>query len=170
MIERADKLNNQALILASKGNYKDAIACLQRAVTIDNDNHLVWYNLGVTYRNSGDMVNAINSFRKAHELNYYDEEILEALGTTCMQANKIQDALNYCYEGIEINSENPHFWNLLGVVHFKSEQFEKASDAFQNAVILNPYYEDAIFNLRDTYSELKNEKGVAECQKRLNEL
>ena len=35
MIERADKLNNQALILASKGNYKDAIACLQRAVTIE---------------------------------------------------------------------------------------------------------------------------------------
>lgn len=170
MIERADKLNNHALILASKGNYKDAIACLKRAVTIDNNNHLVWYNLGVTYRNSGDMENAVNSFRKAHELNYYDEEILEALGTACVQANKMQDALNYCYEGIDINTENPHFWNLLGVVHFKKDEFEKASEAFQNAVILNPYYEDAIYNLRDTYQELKNEKGVAECQKRLNEL
>ena len=94
MIERADKLNNHALILASKGNYKDAIACLQRAVTIDNNNHLVWYNLGVTYRNAGDMENAVSSFKKAHELNCYDEEILEALGTACLQANKMQDALN----------------------------------------------------------------------------
>jgi len=170
MIERVDKLNNHALILASKGNYPDAIACLKRAITIDNNNHLVWFNLGVTYRNSGDITNAIKAFKTAHQLNYYNEEILEALATTCITGNRLQEAISYSQEGIEINSENPHFWNLMGVVYFKQNDFENASEAFQNAVFLNPYYDDALFNLRDTYSELKNTAGVAECQKRIDEL
>ena len=35
MIERADTLNNQAIILASDGAYNEAIACFKRAIVLD---------------------------------------------------------------------------------------------------------------------------------------
>ena len=43
--ETAEKLNNQAIILASHGEYTEAIACFVHALTIENDNSLLWFNL-----------------------------------------------------------------------------------------------------------------------------
>ena len=40
MLENSEKLNNQAVHLASKGEYEDAIACLKRAITVENSNYL----------------------------------------------------------------------------------------------------------------------------------
>ena len=65
MTERPDKLNNQAILLASGGEYTEAIACFKRAIIIQRDNYLLWYNLGVTYRDSGDLKNAVSALEKA---------------------------------------------------------------------------------------------------------
>ena len=43
MTERADKLNNHAIILAADGEYTEAIACFKRAIIIQRDNYLLWY-------------------------------------------------------------------------------------------------------------------------------
>lgn len=170
MIEKPDKLNNQAIILASDGNYAEAIACFKRAIIIEGNNSLLWYNLGITYRDAGDLENANNSFVKAHNIEPENQDVLEALATNCLMQNQLKETMDYCYEGLRINIDNAHFWNLLGIANFKSEDFGTACDAFETAVILNPYYEDALYNLRDTYAELRNKAGVSECQKRLNEL
>ena len=66
MIERSDVLNNQAISLASEGNFKDAIACFKRAIFIEKENHLLWYNLGITYRDAGDLSNAKKSLETAY--------------------------------------------------------------------------------------------------------
>ena len=55
MTERPDQLNNQAIIFAKDGNYNDAIQCFKRAIIIDSDNSLLWYNLGVTYTVMGEL-------------------------------------------------------------------------------------------------------------------
>ena len=65
MLENCEKLNNQAINLASKGNFEEAIACLKRAITIEKENYLLWYNLGITYRDAGDLYNAKVSVEKA---------------------------------------------------------------------------------------------------------
>ena len=55
MLERSDTLNNQAILLASDGAYNEAIACFKRAIVIDKENYLLWFNLGVTYRDAGNL-------------------------------------------------------------------------------------------------------------------
>lgn len=170
MIERPDKLNNHAIELASDGDFIGAIACFKRALTLEGDNSLLWYNLGITYRDSGDLDNAVNSFVKAYNLSPDNEEIIEVLATTYLHQNKYGAAKDYCFIGLELNEVNAHLWNLLGVINFKQEKYEDACEYFEAAVCINPYYEDAIFNLKDTYSELNNKTGVLECQKRLKEL
>ena len=167
MTERPDKLNNQAIILASDGNYNDAIACFKRAITIEKDNYLLWYNLGVTYRDSGDLEKARETLQNAHKIAPENEDILEALATICIELTHYSETLELVISGIELNDSNPHFWNLLGVVYFKTEDYNTAAEAFESAVILNPYYLDALYNLHDTYKELNNEFGVQECERKI---
>ena len=81
MRERADKLNNHAIILASDGEHTEAIACFKRAILIERNNYLLWYNLGITYRDSGDMENARSSLEKAHQIAPEKQDVLETLST-----------------------------------------------------------------------------------------
>jgi len=170
MIEQPDKLNNQAIQLSSEGDYDSAIACFKRAIILEQDNYLLWYNLGVTYRDAGEFSNARDALRKAYEMNSTNEDVVEALVTVCLQMERIQEAANIAKKGLQQDEYNSRFWNLLGVTYFQKEKYEEACTCFEDAVSLNPYYKDALFNLRDTYSQLGNKAGEAECAMRLSEL
>ena len=170
MTERPDQLNNQAIIFAKDGNYNDAIQCFKRAIIIDSDNSLLWYNLGVTYKDMGELKDAHEAFLKAFRINYENEDTIEALATCCIQMKRLAEAEHYSMIGLDTNEANPHFWNLMGVINFQKEDYKEAANFFEQAVFINPYYEDALINLRDTYEELGNKTGMTECQKKLNEL
>ena len=72
--------------------------------------------------------------------------------------------------GLLHNPDNPRIWNTVGVVYFNESDYISASEAFEHAITLNPYYYDAMFNLRDTYEELGNKAGYEECAERLKNL
>jgi tetratricopeptide (TPR) repeat protein len=168
--ETAEKLNNQAILLASNGDYTEAIACFMRALTIEKGNSLLWFNLGVTCRDAGNLDTAKDALVKAHEINKTDNEIIEALALVCYSLGDLDGTLNYCTEGLNDNPQNPHLWNTTGVVFFNRSQYKNACDAFEHAVSLNPYYYDALFNLCDTYEELGNKRGQQECAERMKEI
>ncbi len=170
MTENSENLNSQAIELASRGEYPEAIACFVRAISMDRTNYLLWYNLGVTYRDSGNLAGAKEALEKAYDLNDTDTDILESLSLICLSQGEFEDAFDYCTEGLSIHQENAHLWNTLGVLHFQKHNFDKASEAFESAVTIDPHYYDALFNLRDTYTELGNTIGAQECATRLSKL
>ena len=170
MIERADSLNNQAIILASDGAYNEAIACFKRAIVIDKGNYLLWFNLGVTYRDAGNLTDAENSLEMAFRIAPEKEDVGETYATICLMQKKFSKVQQICMETLDFNPINPHLWNLLGVTEFQQENYIEASNFFEQAVSINPYYMDALYNLRDTYSVLQNKKGEAACDARIKEL
>lgn len=170
MTENAEILNIQAIELASRGDFTEAIACFMRALRIEKSNSLLWYNLGITYRDLGDLETAKKTLLTAYEFDDTDEEILETLSLVCFARNEINEAFAYCAEGLEINSENAHVWNNLGVLYFTRSEYAQACEAFEKAVTLYPYYYDALYNLQDVYAELGNVAGKEDCQRRLSKL
>ena len=170
MLERSDTLNNQAIILASDGAYTEAIACFKRAIIIDKENYLLWFNLGVTYRDAGNLQDAENALETAYRIAPEKEDIAETFATICLMQKKFSKVQEICIDSLDYNPVNPHLWNLLGVTEFQKENFEEASNYFEQAVSINPYYTDALYNLRDTYSVLKNTKGEEACYARIKEL
>ncbi len=170
MRERPDKLNNHAIMLAADGEYSEAIACFKRAIIIEQNNYLLWYNLGITYRDSGDLEAARKALEKAHQIEPEKSDVIETLATICIQQENYVDALSFAREGLEDFSDNPALWNLTGVALFNLEEYETACESFETALCLNPYYSDALFNLRDTYTQLHNYTGAEECDKKLKEL
>lgn len=170
MREHSDKLNNQAISLATEGHYDEAIACLKRAVVLDRNNSLIWYNLGVTYRDQGKFDEARISLEKAFELNPQSEDICENLAFVCFRMDDKVSALKTVQEGIDYHPMSHRLWNLEGVIFFNDEKYDEAAEAFELAVSIFPFYEDALFNLCDTYEELGNIDGAAVCKMRLKEM
>ncbi|MCM1321557.1 MAG: tetratricopeptide repeat protein [Bacteroides sp.] len=170
MTESSENLNIQAIELASRGEYTEAIACYKRAITIDRENYLLWYNLGITYRDAGNLKLAREALIYSHSLEDTNEEVLETLAVICLTMEEFEAAFSYCAEALELNPDNAHVWNIIGVVYFSKGEYEQAASAFEQAVSLYPHYHDALFNLRDTYQELKNKKGVQECDIKLKQI
>lgn len=170
MKEQPEKLNNQAILLASDGDYTGAIACFKRAILIEKQNELLWFNLGLTYRDCGDFKNAIDCLKKARQISPENEDTISALVEIHIELNLFEEAQQYALEGLKINECNANLWNLLGITFFKLEDYTNAADNFELALTLNPYFKDALYNLRDTYSELGNKAGEKECNARLKEL
>lgn len=170
MRESSETLNNQAIELASKGEYKEAIACFIRAISMERQNYLLWYNLGITYRDAGKLEDAKAAINKAYLINPYDEEVIESLAALCFAMGHLDESFQYCVLGLDVNDANYHLWNTLGVVYFNQSDYGSASEAFEQALVINPYYYDALFNLRDTYTELGNASGAEDCNRRMKEL
>lgn len=170
MIEKPEVLNNQAIILASDGSFTEAIACFKRAITIEKNNYLLWYNLGITYRDAGELKKAKHALETAFSIQPKNEDVIETLATICLSLKELDKVADLCDQGISINSENPHFYNLMGVTLFQLESYKKAAELFEEAVFINPFYADGLYNLRDTYSVLKNKSGEQECERRLKEI
>jgi Flp pilus assembly protein TadD len=64
----ARPMNNLAVLLTQQKRYEDAIALLQRVATLEPQNEQAHYNLGITYRLSGDKVRAAAEFGAALKL------------------------------------------------------------------------------------------------------
>ncbi len=167
MLETSENLNNQAIELASQGDYAEAIACFQRAISIEKENYLLWFNLGLTYRDAGNINGARAALEKAYGINPVDEEVLETLAIICYSMSDFDEAFKYTAEGLNLNEENYRLWNTLGVLYFNQSDYGSASEAFEQALTINPYYYDSLFNLRDAYGEMGNTIGMIECSKRM---
>ncbi|MBQ0052544.1 MAG: tetratricopeptide repeat protein [Treponema sp.] len=170
MKETVVTLNLQAMELASKGDFSEAIACLKRALSLEKFNYLLWYNLGLTYRDAGEYKKSLHALEQAHQLNEDDDEVIEMLAIVCLNLGEMEEAHAYCSEGLQKNARNAHLWNTLGVIHFNCNEFEEACGAFEEAVTLNSYYYDALYNLRDTYEELGNQAGYQQCMLQMHNI
>ena len=170
MQESADFLNNQAIELASRGNFTEAIACYKRAITIERENSLLWFNVEVTYQKPGDLRAAKRAFSTALEMNPADEEAAEQLAIVCLERKEFMEAAEHCRFGLEQNPVNAHLWNTLGVIFFNQEEYPTAAESFERAVAIHPDDYDALDDFRDTYSELGNKAGEAVCEERRSKI
>ena len=170
MIEKAESLNNQAIMFAADGAFPEAIACFKRAIVIQKDNYLLWYNLGVTYRDAGELKKAQSALATAYSMAPENEDVIETYGTISLSLKDVRLVREICSSALDVNDSNPHFYNLAGVTYFQEEDYGTAAEFFEHAVYLNPYYLDALYNLKDTYFMLQNKAGADECEKRIKEI
>ena len=131
---------------------------------------MLWYNLALTYRDAGLKKEAKESLLKAHSIEPEDQDVIEELALNLFQSGNLDESIETCMKGLNLNPENYRLWNTRGVNLFNKGDYNEACESFENAVYLNPYYSDGLYNLRDTYKELGNKTGEAECNLKLHEL
>ena len=65
-----------------------------------------WFNLGVAYANSENILQAFISFKKASEIDPEDSSIWMNLGQTCEDMDDFLNALKYYKKAISLDEES----------------------------------------------------------------
>ncbi len=163
MQESAEYYNDTAVRLAMDGQHEEAIACLRKGLSLDPKNSTLWFNLALSSRAVGRLSDAKGALLKSAQANPLDVDVLDTLGIVLHESGDDADAEESYGHALEIDPGNGRVWNNYGVLLFGQSRFEEARKAFEKAVALVPDFDDALYNLRDTYEELGRFDEMKKC-------
>ena len=168
-MENAVVLNDSGIALTEANRPHEAIPLFLKALGIEPANPMLWLNLGIAQKNTGDYESALDSLRSSVNIDDYTIEAWGAMGLIYYELEQFIEA-EHCYqEALARDRASPKIWNNLGVLYFSEGSYEEARGCFEEAVSLFPRYHNALFNLRDTCRELEDYKAAAEFERILSE-
>ncbi|MDR2094784.1 MAG: tetratricopeptide repeat protein [Treponema sp.] len=167
-METAAFLNDSGIVLTEANRPNEAIPLFRRALIMEPENPLLWFNLGIAQQRTGDYDEALNSFQSAICIDDDMAEAWTAMGLIYYELEQFQIAEECYHSALLRDGVAPKTWNNLGVLYFKEGSYEEARHCFEEAVSLSPLYYDALFNLRDTCRELQDYRAAAEFERILS--
>ena len=128
----------RAYVQESLGNYAEAIREYQKAVEINPNLTFLHISIGVNYRQLRQFPVALGWFDQAvqinKQLNINDPIPYLAIGKTYSQLGDFFIAGRNVKTALKFNPANPEVYGSLGVIFFKSRNYEDAIDALKCAV------------------------------------
>jgi len=129
-----DRLAEEATGLNKRGNYDQAIAILEpHKKDKKNQSPLFFNELGIAYRNKGDLEKALEAYQRAYALEPQNPEI------------------------------TPVLLNNLGYTYFLKKDYPKAIEQYEKAITMAPRFKEAHSNLSLAfYQQGRNEEALRE--------
>ena len=137
---------------ARKGRFDRAIADFSSALKINPNDPAILYNLGVAYRQAGQMRSGIEMFTRALALNPSYGPALISLGLAHAESGNMREAIDFWLAASKTNSGNPAVHNNLGNAYAALGEYEAAADHWREAIRLQPYHAGARSNLANLLS------------------
>lgn len=128
----------RAYVLESLGNYGEAIREYQKAIEITPNLTPLYIAIGVNYRQLQQFEIALEYFANAaainEQLGIQDPIPYTAIGKTYTQMGEFFIAGRNVRKALNFDPTNPDTYGSLGMVYFKSRNYEGAIEAFKCAV------------------------------------
>jgi tetratricopeptide (TPR) repeat protein len=161
--ETPARLNDAAVLLTQAGNPAEAIGLFRKAIAQEGqppkspaekaksakETALLYFTMAVAEQKTGDYEAAIGSFHRAIALQDDFSDAWAALGLAYYETSRF-DLSEPCYQKALAIERTPDTLNNLGVLYFNREKYEKARECFESDLVLNPFQDDARYNLQDT--------------------
>jgi serine/threonine-protein kinase len=135
------------------GEWDAAIAEAKQAATLRGS---YWRNhsqLGVTYLRAGRFDDAAEAFRRVTRLQPDSVRGYQALGTALHMGGRLEAALVEYEKAIQLGASGGTYANV-GTLYFWRGNAQKAADAYEKAVALQPNNPTLHANLGDAYARL----------------
>lgn len=162
-------------ILAQIGSFKDAAAEFSIASTINPNNAIAWYALGLCYVRMNQLDEAVQALQQAiisvpdsrltsvyEEWNYKDSLAYFGLGDVYIRKGMFDEAIKIFKKGLLIDATSALAHFQLGTCYEVKEQYDEAIESLLNSLSLNPNFSYAYSKLGIIYfrKELYNEAQV----------
>lgn len=151
--------NEQAFFLKGiafleEGDTNQAITHLRIAFNMDTANYRILVQLGSIYQQLNDTV-AFDYFNAALRAKPNDEFALFSMARFYQELGNYETAFTY-YDKVIANYplNKRAFYNKGYILLVEYEDFDGASNAFQQALNIDPSYVEAVYNLGRTYEAL----------------
>ncbi len=152
----AEAYANRALI---KMREKDILGALKDSeMTVSLKPHLtqVWFLLGSLHYQSGNLSDAIEALRTAHENEPENPVFMTQLGEFLRQDNKADEAMNILAKATKLAPKNANAWTNLGVALQQEKRIADAKTAYERALALNPESAAIFSNLGAVANDAKD--------------
>ena len=153
-------------LLASKGEWDEAIASYRKSVEVNPDFADVYHCLGDALVETGEKEEAIRVYQKAIEIEPNLWEVQHKLGNLWQEVGQLDEAVAAYEKSIELKSDFCWSFNNLGDVLVKLEKWEEAAGAYRQAVELNPDFPWGHYKLGDVLVELEEWEGAVGAYER----
>ncbi len=109
------------------------------------------YRIGEAFQSSGELVPAIEWFRRANNIAPGQLQFKNKLAAALIKSERVPEALTYLNELIGAYTKDPTILNNRGFAYVLSNDMPKAEKDFQSALQLDPDSETAMANLASLY-------------------
>lgn len=148
----------KATISSKKGNHKEAILLLKKALTFTDDKVDIWSLLGMEYLYLDDFKNARLTFIKCVHVDYEDYSALYNVLYCFDMEKKHKAAIVYLNAYINTNPYCEVAWHQLGRQFFILKMYEEALAAFDYAVLIDESFIGGYLEKAKTLEELARYK------------
>jgi regulator of sirC expression with transglutaminase-like and TPR domain len=161
--------------LQAQGKLEEAVACHQRALSLNPDDPVVHNNLGNALKEQGKLEEAVACYQRALSLNPNNYTAHYNLGSALQEQGKLEEAVACHQRALSLNPDDPMVHNNLGNALQAQGKLEEVIACYRRALSLSPddplvHYNLAIIyllkgNLKEGWEEYKyrfRKKNVAE--------
>jgi predicted TPR repeat methyltransferase len=161
-----DAIHMLGMLSHQMGDNVSAVRLLNTALTKSKGGAELYTNLGNALQASGQLADAISSFKKALEINPDFILAQNNLGNALSLAGNNEEAINCLKKTIQQNPDHaPAYYNLGNALYSRGEQ-ESAIKNFRKALAIDPGFSDANNNLASLLSDTGHEEEAKELFER----
>lgn len=139
-------LNNRGVALEWQGRLDEALASVDRALSIRPDYADAFYNRGIVLLRMRRFDAALQSCDAALSIRPGYAEALSNRGIAMMELNFLDGALASFERALALHAEYPEALYNRGIVLLKLERADEALASFDSALNVRPGYAEAFFN------------------------
>ena len=139
-------LNNLAVSLMDKGDYKEALVHLDKLTATDENNFIYRYNRAVTLFTLKKYQEASGEYKYLHELLPEQSEYVFQIGNAYEQLDSVNVALTFYTLAIEMNQDQFLYYCKRGTVFLKQNELQRAEADLTSSIELNPKHHNSFHN------------------------
>tara|TARA_B100001996_G_scaffold382939_1_gene376418 strand:+ start:79 stop:2286 length:2208 start_codon:yes stop_codon:yes gene_type:complete len=136
------------------GQLELAIDSYTKSLKMQQDQHIIYNNIGNCYADLENFSEAINFYDKAIMSNETYSIALNNKAITLNKLNKFDASLNVIRRAIEITPNNSDYYNTLGSAYVLKGDVEKGVDSYKKSISLSPDNVEAYNNLGGSLFQL----------------
>ncbi len=145
------------IIKIQSKQFEEAIIWLNKAILINN-NHSIFNNLGVCYKELKKYPEALNNFKNAIKIKPNYAEVYNNIGIVYKSIENFTEAIFNYKKAIQLKPDYAEAYNNLGIIYLDKEEYDEAKNLFEKAIQLKPDNPKALCNLSLVFIRLKDFK------------
>ncbi len=156
-VELTERLNNakrsynDGNTLYKKGQFDEALAAYDKAISLDPNYSKAYYGKGLTFDKQRKYAEAVEVFRKAVEIDPSYDRAYSALGSTYKAMKNFDESVNAYQKAIEIDQTGYSAMYNLALVYVSMKDYQNAIKYFRMATQVKPDYYRAFTLLGETF-------------------
>ncbi|MBX2861306.1 MAG: tetratricopeptide repeat protein [Vampirovibrio sp.] len=163
----AAALCNEGVLLFNTEQTDEAITLYNEALSHEQENPDIYYNLGKALAESGNTHDALQNFQNVINLNPQDAATFYEIGILHDNKGNTVEAIQYYQTSLELDPKHVKAYFSLGTLYGIEGKYNDAVTYLSEAIKLDPTYIDAIYNLAVAMEKVKQLKKAAQLYKKV---